>query len=154
MRSLRVWILGALLVSLGWAASPRYALVVDVPSTALVFEAAFDGRQVAYALGDPFYLELGAGYRYYFWGEARAVARLNAFARVEGVYSFLSRDFRPSNVALGVEVSPDGRFVAGAEVRVRPLEWSSRLASATDAWDYLGLVLPRVVAGYRIPLGP
>ncbi|WP_456409393.1 hypothetical protein [Oceanithermus sp.] len=45
MRSLRVWILGALLVSLGRAASPRYALVVDAPSTALGFEAAFDGRQ-------------------------------------------------------------------------------------------------------------
>ncbi|WP_457632531.1 hypothetical protein [Oceanithermus desulfurans] len=132
------------------AQAPGYVLALDFPSTSLNFEMAAR-KHVGYLVGDPFYLEVGLGYRYYFLQEAYAPQRLAGFFRAEGLYSFSQRSFQHSYLGVGMEVSPDGRIVVGAELTLRPLAWVD-LPSNPGFWDYLGLLEPRAVAEYLIPL--
>ncbi len=141
----------ALLAPSVWAGDLYAAVGLDVPSTSVRLEVVARDRQMAYLSGDPFYLELGVGYKFYFWGDALGGQRLAGFVRAEGVYSFSERSFDASHLALGVEASPDGRLVGGAELLLRPLTWSEQIPYLSG-WRYIMLVVPRIVAEYRIPL--
>jgi len=140
-----------LLFSLASAEGAQAALGFDLPATSINLEIAPLPQHVVYVAADPFYLDLGLGYKVYFAGSVFDQQNLAFFARAEAVYSFINHRFDASNVAVGLEASPDGRIVGGAEIMVRPLEWREQLPYLTG-WQYVMLLIPRIVAEYRIPL--
>lgn len=140
-----------LLAPLVFAEGTQVYLALNFASTSIDLLIEPLPQHVAYVSADPFYLDLGLGYKVYFAGKAFDQQNLAFFARAEAVYSFTNRRFDASNVAVGLETSPDGRIVGGAEIMVRPLEWGEQLPVRAD-WQYVLFLIPRIVAEYRIPL--
>ena len=144
-------IIFVLLAPLVFAESTRVYLAFNLPSTSIDLSIAPLPQHVVYVAADPFYLDLGLGYKVYFAGNVFDQQNLAFFARAEAVYSFINHRFDASNVAVGLEASPDGRIVGGAELMVRPIEWNEQIPYLTG-WQYVMLLIPRIVAEYRIPL--
>jgi len=88
------------------AEGAQTALGFDLPATSINLEIAPLPQHVVYVAADPFYLDLGLGYKVYFVGNVFDQQNLTFFARAEAVYSFINHRFDASNVAVGLEASP------------------------------------------------
>lgn len=132
-----------------WAKEPQIILGLNLPSTSVELAVALHSQHLTYVSVDPFYFELGLGYKYYFAGNAFGQQQVAAFTKAEIIYSF--NNFKNSNVSIGLEVSPNGKIVGGFELLTRPLKWNEQLPYTTG-WRFVMLLIPRIVAEYRIPL--